>query len=96
MEAITGVFKTRTDAERAVKEAQAAGIPTDNITLLTPGTVDQVNQEMRSVPVDAAEQPGMGKAVGALSGWRRGTCRRHHPDGSRSGPRAGHSGRSAG
>ena len=68
MEAITGVFKTRKEAERAVKEAQAAGIPTDKITLLTPGTVDQVNQEIRSVPVDAAERPGMGKAVGALAG----------------------------
>ncbi len=68
MEAITGVFKTRTDAERAVKDAHAAGIPADKITLLTPGTVDQVNQEIRSIPIDAAEQPGMGKAVGALAG----------------------------
>jgi len=68
MEAITGVFKTRADAERAVNEAQAAGIPADKITLLTPGTPDQVNQEIKSIPTDAAEQPGMGKAVGALAG----------------------------
>jgi hypothetical protein len=68
MEAITGVFKTRADAERAVNEAHAAGISADKITLLTPGTVDHVNQEIRSVPTDAAEQPGMGKAVGALAG----------------------------
>jgi len=68
MEAITGVFKTRTYAERAANEARAAGIPADKITLLTPGTVDQVNQEMRSIPIDAAEQPGMGKALGALAG----------------------------
>jgi hypothetical protein len=29
--------------------------------------VDQVNKEMLSVPTDAAEQPGMGKAIGALT-----------------------------
>ena len=68
MEAITGVFKTRTDAERAVKEAHAAGISADKVTLLTPGTVDQVDEEIRTVPSEAAEQPGMGKAVGALAG----------------------------
>lgn len=68
MEAITGVFKTRTDAERAVNEAHAASISADKITLLTPGTVEHVNQEIKSVPTDAAEQPGMGKAVGALAG----------------------------
>jgi len=68
MEATTGVFRTRSDAERAVKEAHAAGISADKITLLTPGTADQINQEIASVPIDAAEQPGMGKAVGALAG----------------------------
>jgi|SRR5579864_1295436 len=68
MEAISGVFQTRTDAERAVKEALNAGIPADTITLLTPGTVDHVDKEMQSVPTDAAEQPGMGKAVGAVLG----------------------------
>jgi hypothetical protein len=68
MEAISGVYKTRTDAERAVKKALKAGISADKITLLTPGTVDHVDREMQSVPTDAAEQPGMGKAVGALLG----------------------------
>jgi hypothetical protein len=68
MEAISGVFKTRSRAENAVKEALAAGIPADRVTLLTPGTVDQVNKEIVSIPMDAAEQPGMGKAIGALAG----------------------------
>src|ERR1039457_7533618 len=68
METISGVFKTRTAAERAVQDAGGAGIPADKITLLTPGSVDQVDKEMQSVPTDAAEQPGMGKAIGALLG----------------------------
>ena len=68
MEAVTGVFQTRLDAERALDKAYKAGIPADRITLLTPGTVDQVNKEMQEVPTDTAEQPGMGKAMGALMG----------------------------
>ena len=68
MEAISGVFKTRDRAEKAVKEALAAGIAADRVTLLTPGTVDQVNKEILAVPADAAEQPGIGKAIGALAG----------------------------
>ncbi len=68
MEAITGVFKTRSEAERAVDEARRAGVASEKITLLTPGTVDQVHKEMQSVPVDDAEAPGMGRAMGALAG----------------------------
>jgi hypothetical protein len=68
MEAVSGVFKTRTRAENAVNEALKAGIPADRVTLLTPGSVDQVNKEIVSVPTDAAEQPGIGKAMGALAG----------------------------
>ncbi len=68
MEAITGVFETRSAAERAVNEAQKAGIPGDKITLMTPGSVDQVDKEIQSVAADATEQPGMGGAIGALVG----------------------------
>jgi hypothetical protein len=68
MEAISGVFKARADAERAVNEAHSAGVPADMITLLIPGTADLVNREMQTVPTDTAEQPGMGKAFGALLG----------------------------
>lgn len=68
MEAISGVFKTRASAEKAVQEARAAGISFDRITLLIPGTVDQVSKEIEAVPIDTTEQPGMGKAVGALAG----------------------------
>ena len=54
-----------------MQEAAKAAIPADRITLLTPGSVDHLEKEMQSVPTDTAEQPGMGKAIGALSaaGW---------------------------
>lgn len=68
MEAITGVFQTRSEAERFLHKAFAAGVPADRITLLTPGSVDKIEREVQSVPVDSTEQPGMGKAVGALVG----------------------------
>jgi len=68
MQAISGVFKTRTRGENAVQEALKAGIPADRITLLTPGTVEQLNKEIQSIPTDTTEQPGMGRAMGALAG----------------------------
>src|SRR6202045_345121 len=68
MEAISGVFKTRAAAERTVQDASQAGIPSDKITLLTPGSMEQIEKEMPSVPTDSAEQPGVGKAIGALLG----------------------------
>jgi hypothetical protein len=68
MEAITGVFKTQAEAERALQETRNYGVPSDRVTLLAPGSRDEVNAELQSVPADATEQPGMGKAVGALLG----------------------------
>ena len=68
MEAVSGVFKSQQDAERAVRTARAAGVPEDKITILTPGSTDHIEKEAESVPLDAAEQPGIGKAFGALAG----------------------------
>jgi hypothetical protein len=68
MEAISGVFNTRAAAERIVQETWSVGVPADKITLLTPGSVDRIDKEMPSVPTDTTEQPGMGKAIGALLG----------------------------
>ena len=68
MEAVSGVFQTRAAAERAVQDAVKAGIPTDKITLLTPGNMSEVEKEASTVPVDTTEQPGMGKTIGALLG----------------------------
>jgi len=68
MKAISGVFVSRSSAENAVKEIRKAGVPDDRVTLLIPGSVDQVEHEVESVPVDDAEQAGIGKAIGALMG----------------------------
>jgi hypothetical protein len=68
MEAISGVFTSRTAAEHAMSHAHKTGIPADKLTLLTPGTNEQIEKEAESVPTDATEQPGMGKAIGALVG----------------------------
>ena len=68
MEAVTGVFATCPAAESALQKVHNAGIPLDKLTLLTPGNADEVAKEVDRVPVDAAEQPGMGNAVGALLG----------------------------
>jgi hypothetical protein len=65
MEAVSGVFSSRSDAERAMAEMRSIGLPADQITLLTPG---QAETELQSVPADAAEQPGVGKAIGAVIG----------------------------
>jgi hypothetical protein len=65
MKTITGVFRSQVDAERATAVVQAAGVHTDKVVLLTPGNRQQ---EEKSVPVVAGEQPGMGKALGAVVG----------------------------
>ena len=69
MRAVTGVFSSRTEAERSVRQAQAVGVQSDRITLLTP---EQTDESLDSVPVVAAEQPGMGKAIGAVVGGAAG------------------------
>ena len=68
MESVTGIFATREAAERAFEQVHQAGIPHDQLTILTPGSADQIDKEIQSVPTDATEQPGMGNAMGALVG----------------------------
>jgi hypothetical protein len=46
-------------------EIRSIGLAADQITLLTP---EKQETELQSVPADAAEQPGMGKAIGAVLG----------------------------
>jgi hypothetical protein len=62
---VTGIFSSQNDAERAVSVLHAAGAPADKIILLKPGKNEH---DLQEVPVDSAEQPGMGKAVGAVLG----------------------------
>lgn len=65
MEAVTGIFSSGNEARGAIDTLHLNGVATEKITLLTPG---DGRKALESVPVDAAEQPGMGKALGALMG----------------------------
>ena len=65
MRTVTGIFSSQNDADRAVSVLRAAGAPADKIIFLTPGKIEQ---DLERVPVDSGEQPGMGKAVGAVLG----------------------------
>jgi hypothetical protein len=65
MEAVSGVFRSRSDAEHAMAEMRSIGLGDHQITLLTPGRAEA---QFQSVPTDATEQPGMGKAIGAVVG----------------------------
>src|SRR4029077_11346488 len=64
MKAVTGEFRSQSDAQRSVVEMRSVGMPQDRITILTPGS----EAALQSVPVVAGEQPGMGKAIGAVLG----------------------------
>lgn len=69
MKAVTGVFRSESDAQRALAEIRLTGLPDDRITLLTP---QSTKTEQESAPVVTTEQPGMGKAVGAVLGTAAG------------------------
>lgn len=72
MEAISGVFRTREDAEKAINELRRAGIPDNRIGLLAPGSDDRDLE--RGLPVTDTEEPGMGRAMGAAVGGAMGAA----------------------
>jgi hypothetical protein len=65
MKAVVGVFKSRSDAQRGAAGLGPLEIPKDRINLLTPEVADK---EIAAVPTLAGEQPGIGKAMGAVVG----------------------------
>ena len=69
MTPIVGVFKNRADAERSSAALKSAEIANSKIHLLTPETT---KAELASVPTQGAEQPGIGKAMGAVVGGAMG------------------------
>ena len=71
METIVGIFNSRVDGERAVTQLRAAGIPEDKIVLLAPGASEK---QLSEVHTTEAEQPGMGKALGATVGGALGVA----------------------
>ncbi|MFZ0284912.1 MAG: hypothetical protein WAL32_06750, partial [Terriglobales bacterium] len=65
----TGVFASKSTAERALALLLSTGVPEKHVTLLTPQSIEAKTQ---LAPVDATEQPGMGKAIGAVVGGSAG------------------------
>jgi hypothetical protein len=72
MSTVAGIFKSRADAERAAANLSSAGINTDKINLLTPGTTDEELEA--AVPTTETEQPGMGGALGGTVGAAMGAA----------------------
>lgn len=65
MEPVTGIFKSRADAQRAITELEAAGTSPEDISLLSPRKSED---DLARVAVADTEQPGMGKALGGVVG----------------------------
>ena len=72
MESISGVFRSREDAERAVNELRKIGVPNQRIGLVTPGS--DTGELATGLPVSDTEQPGMGRAMGAAVGGAMGAA----------------------
>jgi hypothetical protein len=65
MKAVTGIFRSRSDAEHALAALRSLGLQDDRVTLLSQCSSAK---DLQSVPVVTGEQPGMGKAIGAVVG----------------------------
>ena len=72
MEGITGVFKSRQEADRTIQELLDLGLPNKRIGLLVPGS--DPRQIERAVLTVDTEEPGMGKAMGAAVGGAMGAA----------------------
>jgi hypothetical protein len=68
MQTVAGTFATRADAERAVAQLDRLGIPRDRSTLLSPGG------DVRRVPTEDGERPGIGAAIGGVVGAATGAA----------------------
>jgi hypothetical protein len=65
MQMVTGVFSSAAEAWSAFDALRSSGIPEGKLTLLSSADAPK---DVADVPVNASEQPGMGKAIGALVG----------------------------
>lgn len=72
MQAVTGVFKSRDTAEKAVDQLRSLGIPEQRLGILSPGAAPERLEA--GVPVTDSEDPGMGKAMGAAVGGAMGAA----------------------
>jgi hypothetical protein len=72
METVAGIFQSREQAEKAIRQIHSSGIRNDRIALLTPNTTTSAAE--RAVPTADSEQPGMGKAMGGTVGGAMGVA----------------------
>jgi hypothetical protein len=70
MKAVTAIFTSFENAQRAAHDLRTIGIAQDKINFLTPGAAEK---EVYSIRTEDAEQPGMGAAVGGVVGTAVGT-----------------------
>jgi hypothetical protein len=70
MKSVTGVFRSASEAQHALAQFSELALPHDRLTLLTPS--ESGSEQMETVPTSSTEQPGMGKAIGALVGGAAG------------------------
>ena len=73
MEIVTGVFKSRDSAEKAISQLRSLGIPDQRIGIIAPGSASADTIE-KGVPVTDTEDPGMGRAMGAAVGGAMGAA----------------------
>ncbi|HSE32821.1 MAG TPA: hypothetical protein VLA93_14705 [Pyrinomonadaceae bacterium] len=66
MAIVTGIFKSRREAEQVVDELRAANVDAEHIGFLTPEMTEK-ELEARARITDS-ERPGLGKAMGAVVG----------------------------
>src|SRR5262245_57581092 len=71
MHPVVGIFTRRQDAEVAAAELETAGIDRGRIIVLTPGS--GVGR-LAAVPTRDAEAPGVGKALGTITGAAAGAA----------------------
>ena len=72
MQAITGVFSSRDNAEKAVNELRSLGIPEKRMGIVAPGSAPERLEA--GVPITDTESPGMGRAMGAAVGGAMGAA----------------------
>lgn len=65
MKTVTAIFESALKADRARFQLRVLGLKRKQITLLTPASSPA---EVHATPTADGEQPGMGKAIGALVG----------------------------
>jgi len=72
MQAVTGVFSSRDNADKAVNELKNLGIPEKRLGIVAPGSAPERLEA--GVPVTDSESPGMGRAMGAAVGGAMGAA----------------------